>query len=158
MAILAPSSTNPTVIITSPSHCFGDGWTPLPIRCTNCHEKQLKCEVHRHMKGSCYNCIVNGLQCLFPPTVTTWHASPQTTDVSLFQRNCVHCMRRHQKCVFEATFPLHCQRCSRLDIACLFKLSSQCRSDLIAPTDANDPNCCPVNANESVHYPHRNDV
>jgi hypothetical protein len=29
---------------------------------------------------------------------------------------------------------------------------------LIAPTDANDPNCCPVNANKSVHCPHRNDV
>jgi len=47
----------------------------------------------------------------------------------------------------------------KLRISCLFKLSSQGRrTDLIAHTDANDLNCCPVNANESVHSPHLNDV
>ena len=136
-----------------------EGGTPLHIRCINCHDKQLNCELHHQIKGSCYNCNVNGLQCLFSPTVTTRHLSSKTSDVSLFQRNCVHCTRSHLKCVFSGTFPSQCQRCSRLDIACLFKLSSQGRcSDLIARTDANDPNRCLVNASESVHCPHRNDV
>ena len=136
-----------------------EGGTPLPIHCINCHEKQLKCLVHPQIKGSCYNCNVNRLQCLFPPTVTTRHASSKTTDVSLFQRNCVHCTRSHLKCVYASTFTSQCQCCSRLDIACLFKLSSQGRrSDLISRTDANNPNCRPVNASESVHCPHRNDV
>ena len=36
--------------------------------------------------------------------------------------------------------------------------SGVCRcNDLIAPTDANDPNVIPANANESVQYHHRND-
>ena len=136
-----------------------EGGTPLHIRCINCHDKQLNCELHHQIKGSCYNCNVNGLQCLFSPTVNTRHLSSKTSDVSLFQRNCVHCTRSHLKCVFLGTFPSQCQRCSRLGTACLFKLSSQGRrSDLIARTDANDPNRCPVNASESVHCPHRNDV
>ncbi len=40
-------------------------------------------------------------------------------------------------------------------MTCLFKLSSQgFRNDLIAPTDAINPNWRPANANKSVHYHH----
>ncbi len=51
--------------------------TPLPIRCTNCRDKQLMCEAHPHTKGSCYHCIVNGLPCLFPPKTILRHGSPR---------------------------------------------------------------------------------
>ena len=140
------------------------GGTPLPIRCTNCHDKQLKCEVHPHTKGSCYHCIVNGLQCLFPPPISILvgheHASPPgTTALLSFQRNCVHCTKSHQRCVFNADSPSQCKRCNKLQLTCSFKLSSQGRrNDLIAPTsNANDPNGIPANADESVQYHHRND-
>jgi hypothetical protein len=47
------------------------------------------------------------------------------------------------------------KRCIKLQVTCLFKLSSQgWGNDLIAPTDAIDPNWRPANANESVHYHH----
>jgi hypothetical protein len=53
---------------------------------------------------------------------------------------------------------LQCKRYIKLQVTCLFKLSSQGRhNDLIAPTDANDPNWRPASANESVHYHHHND-
>ncbi len=129
--------------------------SPLPIRCTNCDDKQLKCEVHPHTKGLCYHCIINGLQCLFPPINILRHASPRTTGVSLFQRNCVHFTQRHQRCVFDANSPLQCKRSIKLQVTCLFKLSSQgCHNDLIAPTDAINPSWRPANANKSVHYHH----
>ncbi len=158
--------------------------TPLPIPCTNCHDKQLRCEAHPHTKGSCYHCIVTGLPCLFPPNTILRHGSP---DAFRFQRNCVHCTRSHQKCVFDDTdSPLQCKRCMKLEIPCLFQLSSQgSRNDLNASTDPKDvmrtilmksavvcegrsteldgahsppkpldPNGRSVNANESVHYHH----
>ncbi len=129
--------------------------SPLPIRCTNCNDKQLKGEVHPHTKGSCYHCITNGLQCLFPPITILGHASPRTTDVSLLQRNCVHCTQSHQRCVFDTDSPTQCKRCIKLQVTCLFELSSQGRrNDLIAPTDVIDPNWRPANAKESVHYHH----
>jgi hypothetical protein len=47
------------------------------------------------------------------------------------------------------------KHCIKLQVTCLFKLSSQGHhNDLIAPTDAIDLNCRPANANESVHYHH----
>ncbi len=118
--------------------------SPLPICCTNCNTK-----------GSCYHCIIYGLQCLFPPITILGHASPRTTNVSLFQHNCVHCTQSHQRCAFDTDSPAQCKRCIKLQVTCLFKLSSQgCRNDLIAPTDAIDPNWRPVNANKNVHYHH----
>ena len=154
MAILAPSPTNPMIITMSPLSVSAMG-APLPICCNNCDDKELKCKAHPHTKGSCYHCIVNGLQCLFPPITFLGHASPGTTNVSLFQRNCVHCTQSHQRCVFDTDSPTQCKRCIKLQVTCLFKLSSQgCRNDLIAPTDAIDPNWRPANANESVHYHH----
>jgi hypothetical protein len=129
--------------------------SPLPICCTNYDDKQLKCEVHPHTKGSCYHCISSGLQSLFPPITILEHASPRTADVSLFQRNCVHCTQSHQRCVFNTDSLTQCKRCIKLQVTCLFKLSSQeCYNDLIAPTDAIDPNWRPANANKSVHYHH----
>lgn len=82
-----------------------------------------------------------------------------TTDVSLFQRNCVHCTQSHQRCVFDPASQSQCKRCSKLQATCLFKLSSQGRRNdlVVARTDANDPNCSPGNANDSVHYNHCND-
>jgi hypothetical protein len=113
--------------------------TPLPIRCTNCHDKQLTCEAHPHMKGSCYYCIVNGLPCLFPPNTILRHGSPRMTNAFRFQRNCVHCTRSHQKCVFDTDSPLQCKHCMKLEIPCLFQLSSQgSRNDLNASTDPKD--------------------
>jgi len=114
--------------------------TPLPIRCTNCHDIQPACEVHPHTKVSCSHCIVNGLPCLFPPNTILQHGSPRMTDVFCFQRNCVHCTRSHQKCVFDDTnSPLQCKRCMNLEIPCLFQLSSQgSRNDLNASTDPKD--------------------
>ena len=115
------------------------GSSSLTIRCTNCCNKQLTCEAHPHTKGSCYHCIVNGMQCLFPPITMLGHASPRTTDVSLFQRNCIHCTQSHQRCVGDTDSPSQCKRCIKLQLTCLFKLSSQGRrNDLIAPTDPND--------------------
>jgi len=83
--------------------------TPLPIRCTNCRDKQLMCKAHPHTKGSCYHCIVNGLPCLFPPNTILRHGSPRMTDAFRFQRNCVHCTRSHQKCVFDTNSPFQCK-------------------------------------------------
>ena len=140
------------------------GGTPLPICCTHCHDKQLKCEAHPHTKGSCYHCIIHGLQCLFPPPISILvgheHASrPRMTALLPFQRNCVHCTQSHQRCVFDADSPSQCKRCTKLQLTCSFKLSSQGRrNDLIAPTsNANNPNGIPTNADESVQYHHRND-
>ncbi len=131
---------------------------PLSIRCTNCNDKQLKCKAHPHTKGSCYHCMVNGLECLFPPITILGHASLWTTDVSLFQRNCVHCTQSYQRCVFDTDSPSQCKHCIKFQVTYLFKLSSQGRrDDLITPTDANNPNWRPANANESVHYHHCND-
>ena len=113
--------------------------TPLPIRCTNCRDKQLMCEAHPHTKGSCYHCIVNGLPCLFPFNTILRHGSPRTTNAFRFQRNCVHCTRSHQKCVFDTNSPLQCKRCMKLEIPCLIQLSSQgSRNDLNASTDPKD--------------------
>ena len=113
--------------------------TPLPIRCTNCRDKQLMCEAHPHTKGSCYHCIVNGLPCLFPPNTILRHGSPRMTNAFCFQRNCVHCTQSHQKCVFDTDSPLQCKRCMKLEISCLFQLSSQgSRNDLNASTDPKD--------------------
>ena len=160
MAILAPHplqfqrlSQLPPLTVSA----MGD--PPPPICCTNCHDKQLKCEAHPHTKGSCYHCIVNGLQCLFPPSLILGHASRSgTRALPSFQRNCAHCTHSHQRCVFDANSPSQCKRCIKLQLTCSFKLSSQGRrNDLIAPTDANDPNVIPANANESVQYHHRND-
>jgi hypothetical protein len=81
---------------------------PLPILCTNCDDKQLKCKAHPHTKGLCYHCIVNGLQCLFPPITILGHASPGTTNVSLFQRNCIHCTQSYQRCVFNTDTQSQC--------------------------------------------------
>jgi hypothetical protein len=97
------------------------------------------CKAHPHTKGSCYHCIVNGLPCLFPPNTILRHGSPRMTNAFRFQRNCVHCTRSHQKCVFDTDFPLQCKRCMKLEIPCLFQLSSQGRrNDLNASTDPKD--------------------
>jgi len=111
--------------------------TPLPIPCTNCHDKQLTCKAHPHTKGSCYHCIVKGLPCLFPPNTILRHGSP---DAFCFRRNCVHCTQSHQKCIFNDTdSPLQCKRCMKLEIPCLFQLSSQgSRNDLNASADPKD--------------------
>ena len=111
---------------------------PFPITCTNCHDKQLKCKAHHHSKGSCYHCIVNGLQCLIPSLTIPRHGPPGT-DVFPFQCNCFHCTQSHQTCLFNANSSSQCKRCMKLEIPCLFKLSSQgCCNDLIAsPTYAN---------------------
>jgi hypothetical protein len=59
--------------------------------------------------------------------------------VFCFQRNCVHCTRSHQKCVFDTDSPLQCKRCMKLEIPCLFQLSSQgSHNDLNASTDPKD--------------------
>ncbi len=117
MAILAPSPTNPMIITMSPLSVSAMG-APLPICCNNCDDKELKCKAHPHTKGSCYHCIVNGLQCLFPPITFLGHASPGTTNVSLFQRNCVHCTQSHQRCVFDTDSPLQCKCCIKLQVTC----------------------------------------
>jgi hypothetical protein len=97
------------------------------------------CKAHPHTKGSCYHCIVNGLPCLFPPNTILRHGSPRMTNAFRFQRNCVHCTRSHQKCVFDTDSPLQCKRCMKLEIPCLFQLSSQGRrNDLNASTDPKD--------------------
>ena len=129
MAILAPPPPQIQRSSQLPLHTvsamFG---TPLPIPCTNCHDKQLTCEAHPHTKGSCYHCIVRGLPCLFPPNTILWHGSP---DAFRFQRNCIHCTRSHQKCIFDTDSPLQCKRCMKLKIPCSFQLSSQgSRNDL----------------------------
>jgi len=110
--------------------------TPLPIHCTNCHDKQLTCEAHLHTKGSCNHCIINGLPCLFPPNTILRHGSPRMTNMFRFQRNCT---RSHPKCVFDTDFSLQCKCCMKLEIPCLFQLSSQgsC-NDLNASTDPNN--------------------
>ena len=114
------------------------GGSPLPIRCTSCCDKQLTCEVHPHTKGSCYHCTVNSLQCLFLPITILRHSSPRT-NASRFQRNCFHCTRSHQKCVFDTDSPSQCKRCMKLEIPCVFQLSSQGRrNDLNASTDPNN--------------------
>jgi len=140
MAILAPPPTNPTVFTTSPHTVLAMLGTPLPIGCTNCHDKQLTCEAHPHTKGLCYHCIVNGLLCLFSPNTILQHGSPRMTNAFRFQCNCIHCTRSHQKFVFDNTdSPLQCKRCMKLESPCLFRLSSQgsC-NDLNASTDPND--------------------
>jgi len=84
MAILAPppqiqrSSQLPPLTVSA---MLG---TPLPIHCTNCHDKQLTCEAHPHTKGSCYHCILNGLSCLFPPNTILRHGSPRMNDAFVF--------------------------------------------------------------------------
>ena len=139
--------------------------TPFPVCCTNCHDKQLMCLAHRCTKGKCYQCIIDGLQCLFPPNILLHHGSLQS-NMSQFQRNCIHCTGSHQRCVFDANSPSQCKRCTKLQMTCLFKLSTQGRrNDLItsSSTDSNNPivdSCVDsgsVNANESVQYHHPHD-
>ena len=78
--------------------------------------------------------------------------------MSQFQRNCVHCTGSHQRCVFDANSPSQCKRCIKLEMTCLFKLSSQGRrNDLITSTDSNNHNWRSVNTNESVQYRHHHD-
>jgi hypothetical protein len=150
--------------------------TSFPICCTNCHDKQLMCKAHPHTKGSCYHCIVNGLPCFFLPQTIIRHGSTRIFNAFRFQRNCTHCTQSHQKCLFDTDSSLQCKRCIKLEIPCLFKLSSQgSRNDLNASTNPKDvmtmligqstkldgihfppkpldPNGRSVNANESVHY------
>ncbi len=128
--ILAPSPHKAT---TSPAHVSAmmDA-RPPPICCINCHNKQLTCEAHPCIKGSCYHCVIYSLQCLFPSLTIIRHGSPVTTNVSLFQRNCVYCKQNHQRCVFNPDSQLQSKRCIKFPVTCLFKLSSQGRHyDLI---------------------------
>jgi hypothetical protein len=128
---------------------------PLLIQWLYCHPPPQNQRSSQPPPLTVLVCIINGLQCLFPPITILGHASPRTTDVSLFQRNCVHCTQSHQRCVFHTDSPTQCKRCIKLQVTCLFNLSFQgCRNDLIAPTDAIDPNWRPANANESAHYHH----
>jgi hypothetical protein len=113
--------------------------TSLPIRYTNCQDKQLMCKAHPHTKGSCYHCIINGLPCFFLPKTILRHGSTRMNNAFRFQRNCVHCTQSHQKCLFDTDSSLQCKCCIKLEIPCLFKLSSQgSRNDLNASTDPKD--------------------
>jgi hypothetical protein len=58
--------------------------TSLPIRCTNCHDKQLMCKAHPHTKGLCYHCIVNGLSCFFLPKTILRHGSTRMNKRFVF--------------------------------------------------------------------------
>ncbi len=115
--ITSPTTTMVSLAIVAP-------FVPFPIPCTNWHDKQLKCKASHHRKGSSYRCNVNGLQCFFPPPTILWLGSP-TTDVSPFQRNCLHCTQSHPQCQFDANSPLQWKCCIKFDFPCLFKLSSQ---------------------------------
>ena len=107
---------------------------PLPIPCSNCHINQLRCNTTSHVKGSCVQCYVNGLECLFPPP-TIPHQGVLSNGNSPFQRNCVPCSQRHRKCIFDNNHSSQCQRCIKFGLLCLFQLSSQGRrNDLCVET------------------------
>ena len=108
--------------------------TPLPTPCSNCHINQLRCNTTSHVKGSCVQCYVNGLECLFPPP-TIPHQGVLSNGNSPFQRNCVPCSQRHRKCIFDNNHSSQCQRCIKFGLLCLFQLSSQGRrNDLCVET------------------------
>ena len=108
--------------------------TPLPIQCLSCQKKQLNCNVASHIKGSCIQCIVDHLECLFP-SPSFLHNGSFSNAPHLFQKNCVQCTIRHRKCIFDVNNQSSCNRCIKFGLPCVFKLSSQGqRNDISAST------------------------
>ena len=76
---------------------------PLPILCYNCRICKLDCNAASNVKGSCIQCHVEGVECLFPPPPNIIkHGSSSHHGCSLFQKNCVQCTITHRRCVFDA--------------------------------------------------------
>ena len=115
------------------------------------------CKAHPHTKGSCYHCIVNGLPCFFLPQTIIRHGSTRIFNAFRFQRNCTHCTQSHQKCLFDTDSSLQCKRCIKLEIPCLFKLSSQgSRNDLNASTNPKDVMTMLIDQStklDGIHFP-----
>ena len=104
------SSPSNAKVITFPTHhyLFFAMTTPLPIHCSNCRIKQLDCNATSHIKGSCIHYYANGLECLFPsPTIP--HHGLLSNGNNPFQRNCLPCTQRHQKCMFDNNYPSPCK-------------------------------------------------
>ena len=101
---------------------------PIPIHCYNCSNLKLNCNAILNVKGSCIQCHVDGVECLFPPPPniiqqgSLSHHGPWS-----FQKNCVQCTITHRRCIFDVNNQSCCKRCTKRGLSCAFKLSSQGR-------------------------------
>ena len=101
---------------------------PIPIHCYNCSNLKLNCNAVLNVKGSCIQCHVDGVECLFPPPPniiqqgSLSHHGPWS-----FQKNCVQCTITHRRCIFDVNNQSCCKRCTKRGLSCAFKLSSQGR-------------------------------
>jgi hypothetical protein len=68
-----------------PHHNISAMNAPFPICCNNCHDKQHKCKVCPHSKGSCHHCFLNSLECLSLPHFHSlaWISRQQCFSISV---------------------------------------------------------------------------
>ena len=112
--------------------------TPLPVQCSNCRFLNVNCNASLHVKGSCTQCHVDGVECLFPPPVILLLGPLSHHGRLIFQKNCVLCSLAHRRCLFDVNDQSSCQRCLKLGLSCAFRLSSQGRrNDLSVETDSS---------------------
>ena len=81
--------------------------TPLPVQCSNCRFLNVNCNASSHVKGSCTQCHVDGVECLSPPPEILLHGPSSHHGRLIFQKNCVLCSLAHRRCLFDVNDSHH---------------------------------------------------